>query len=318
MSRLLDVVDRIRETDAAIAETETAIANNPEYAGSLSLTLGSYARVREELEATFEAVTASERIDVCRYRLFDAVDISPSIRIISKVLHDFQDLVTTVYDALDNKPNQRVATNAAARAATTFGLAYTFSGSLGMALTIPTEQLLTGETTIDGAIDIIFEIMKSDQPEDIRHYADELGSAPIKLVYEWAKTHADAGIGAEVQWMRKGSVRADVLLQHLEMERLETIIAQTSETSVKSVPMRARLVGIDSKTRTFHLEYEGDDVKGKLGDTLPMETAVEVPAVYDAVVDVKTVTALVTGRESSSYVLTALTPLSSTPLTAEA
>jgi len=316
MSRLLDIVDRIRETEAAIAETETAIANNPEFAGSLSLTLGSYARVREELETTFETITDSERVDVCRYRLFDAVDISPSIRVISKVLHDFQDLVTTVYDALDNKPNQRVATNAAARAATTFGLAYTFSGSLGMALTIPNEQLLSGKTTIDGAIETIFDIMKSDQPEDIRHYANELGAAPIKLVYQWAKTHADAGIGAEVQWMRKGEVRADVLLQHLEMERLESIIAQTSDTSVDTIPMRARLVGIDSKTRTFHLEYEGDDVRGKLDDTLAVETAVEVPAVYDAIVEVQTVTTLATGRETSSYILKELKSLSSSPLTA--
>lgn len=308
MSTLLDVVERLRDTEQAIAQTEEAIAAHPEFAGSLALTLGSYARVKAELETTFQAITNRDQVDVCRYRIFEAAT-NPSLRVVATALRDFQEIVTTVYDALKNGPKRKMTTSVESRAASTFGFAYTFAGSLGIALTIPNDHLLTGKTTVDGTMETIFSILRSDEPADIRHYATELGPAPIKLVYQWAKAQAEAGIGTELQWMRNDTVREDVILQHQELERLERIIAQTSDVTVSTILMRARLVGIDSKTRTFHLEYEGGDLKGRLADDVANEASVAIPAVYDVIVHVEAVTVLATGRESSAHTLVLLTPI---------
>ena len=308
MSSLLELIEKLRQTEEAIAQTETTFVESR--SAAVALSLDSLKRWRNELEAQFEQASKSQQVDVCRYRLFDPAGDNPAVRVVAGALRDFQELVTTVYEALKSGPKQRVTTNAEARTVTSLNFAYTFAGSLGVVLTIPNEQLLLGSTPLDEAVEQVFSLLQANDSGTIRKKAQTLGPAAVRLAYEWAKVQAEAGVGSEVEWRHGPTVRSHVLLQRQEVQRLEEIIAQTSDTTEDRVPMRGRLVGIDTKSRTFHFEYSGEDLRGRLADTVTFETTVELPAIYDVVVLQRKVMALATGQETITYVLESLKPLS--------
>lgn len=277
---------------------------------AIALSLRSLERWRAELELQFQQATVTQQVDVCRYRIFDAVNDSPALRVVANSLRDFQELVTTAYEALKTGPRQRVTTNAEARNATAFNFAYTFSGSLGVVLTVPNDHLLMGSTYLDAAVEQVFGLLSSGDSAAIRQKAETLGPAAVRLAYEWAKVQAEAGVGSEVEWRRGSLVRSRLMLQHQQLQHLERMIEQTTEIVEDRIAMRGRLVGIDSKTRTFHFEYAGEDIRGRVAESVTFETTVELPAVYDAVVLQRKKIELATGEESITYVLESLMPLS--------
>lgn len=308
MSNLIALIDKLRQTDESIAETEAAFAQSKSPA--IALSLQSLQRWRAELEVQFEQATITQQVDVCRYRIFDAINDSPAVRVVANTLRDFQELVTTAYEALRTGPKQRITTNAEARSATSFNFAYTFSGSLGVVLTVPNDHLLMGSTYLDAAVEEVFGLLSASDSSAIRQKAETLGPAAVALAYRWAKVQAEAGVGSDVEWRRGPLVRSRVLLQHQELQHLEQLIAQTTEIVEDRVPMRGRLVGIDAKTRTFHFEYAGDDIRGRVAESVSFETTVELPAIYDAVVLQRKRIELATGEESITYLLESLMPLS--------
>lgn len=307
MSRLLDTVDKLQKTEAAIRRLEEAVAEHPELP-SLAVNLRSLERRRRDLEMTFGRLTHEDFLDVCSYRIFsEAEDTRVTIPSLASALGDFQLLFTVVYDALKNGARQRIRRNPEIAAATTFEFGYSFTGSVGFVFTLPNDRLLTGGTDLDRAIDTIFELAKARDTDQIRSFARTLGVAPIRLMYKWATDHVDAGLGVDIDWRREYNVRSNLLVQVPELEVLQHAISQTSEEKREVFTTEGRLVGADVQGHRFRLKIEdGSEIRGQMSQSISAEQTVELPKRYTAQIEKTTIISYSTDEENVSYYLLSL------------
>ena len=191
-----------------------------------------------------------------------------------------------------------------ANAQTSFGFAYSFSGSVGFVLTLPNDQSTLFDTDLDEAMKVVFSMAKAPKPEQIAEYARKYGPGPIRALFNWANHHADFGMGADIEWRRNDDVRASVLIQYPELRELRDSIALTSDTRSKRIEVAGELVGVDVERRTFHFRVEEENYTGSLSPEI--RHAVEVPMRYTAVIDEETITKYSTDEEKTSRILISL------------
>lgn len=308
MAELLEIIEQLDSTEAAIARTEQEMVRHPDE-HSLRIALASLEKRQENLSSQFEAVAASRGIDVCTYRLFDRFSERPTLRTLTNTLRDFQELVTVVYDALRNGPKARNRVGVESVADTAFGFGYSFTGSLGVVLTLPNEPKLI-PSEIDDAIATAFELAHAEDPAAVATFVERLGPGVIKVAYQWAAGHADAGVGADIQWKRADKVRAAILLQPQEMARLQSVIEQTSDVREDTFTWIGVLLGGDVKTGAFHMSFEGgNEIRGRMASDLAPEDRLTLRERYRATIRKLTVVTLATGRLDESYELLAIEPL---------
>ena len=306
MSTLLEIAEKLQDTQTALAKLENAIVKYPDEKG-LGISLLSLRKRQKDLEGQFAEAANKQWVDVCSYRLFREEDIAerPTLYAFSKTLLDFQSLVTLVYSAIkEDTPRQTTKVGAEALSATTFGFGYTFAGSLGVVLTMPNERLLIGDTDIDKTIETVFELVKTQKTETVAEFAKRLGAAPIRTLYNWVSDQVTCGVASQIEWWRGHKVKTSVLTQLPELATLKQAIEQSSDEKINTFTTRALLVGADTKTRAFHLVMEREaEIRGKMADTI---SAVELPKWYTAKIQKTTRIFYSTEKESVNYVLLSL------------
>jgi len=308
MAELLEIITQLDDTEAAIARTEQEMARHPgEH--SLRLVLASLEKRQENLSIQFTEAASARGINVCTYRLFDKLSERPNLRTFANTLRAFQELVTMVYDALRNGPKERIRAGVESVAKTSFGLAYTFSGSLGAVLTLPNEGSLF--PAFDDAVTTVFRLAQAGQPSEVASFVKSLGAAAVRSAYQWAAHHAEAGVGADIQWRSADDVRASILLQPQELSRLHSVIGETSDVSLGDpFTWSGLLLGGDVATRTFHMSFEGaDDIRGRMAKEFKTDNPLILNEPYLATIRKQTITKLATEKIDDTYELLDIKPL---------
>ena len=307
MSRLLDTVGKLQETQEAIKQVEEAIAKHPEMR-SLAVNLRSLERRRRDLESVFERLTNESFLDVCSYRIFSEDDEGRiTVPSLASALGDFQSLFSTVYDAIKNGARQRVVHRPEIAAATTFEYGYSFAGSVGFVLTLPNERLLLGDTDLDKTMGTIFDMARARESTEILDYARTLGAAPVRLLYNWATDHVEAGLGADINWQREEHIRSSLFIQVPELEILQQAIDQTSDEKREVFTVQGQLVGADVAGHRFHMKLEdGSEIRGQMSQYTSAERTVELPKRYVAQIEKTTTVKYSTGEEKIVYYLLTL------------
>src|SRR5437667_9485732 len=130
MNALLDIRDKIQDTHATMARLRSALVAHPSDE-ALALMAESLARRQEDLEARFAALANTQHLDICKYRLIPETGESYPILGLSKILGEFQQLVTTVFDAIKTrKPKTRARIAPELVQLSSFDFGYVGSGSL--------------------------------------------------------------------------------------------------------------------------------------------------------------------------------------------
>ncbi|HME33515.1 MAG TPA: hypothetical protein VKG65_12230 [Terriglobales bacterium] len=281
MPDILELQEKLQDTTAAIAQLEHVMIENPE-TPSLGANLRSLHKRREELEAVFLELTNQLEQDVCRYRLF-VVGTRPTITGLAQAWTNFQNAFSVIYDALKNGPKVRGRIGVTAAEETALGFSYSFTGSVGIVMTMPNERLLLGQTLIDQAIRTMFDLAGAHEHKQIREFAKTLGPAPVRAMYYWANSHVQYGMGAEIEWRREKELRARLLIQEPELARLTNTILQTSDEISEEVTYTGTLRAADLDRRTFRMELDDESsVKGTFDDAIDAERAVTLPRRYIA------------------------------------
>ncbi|MBI4303797.1 MAG: hypothetical protein HY665_05620 [Chloroflexi bacterium] len=309
MNKLIGIQENLLETNAALAELEKAIAKDPKSL-SLAATAKSLEKRYQDLEADFLAEADSLGVDVCAYRLF-AEEGRPSVKALSNVLGDFQNLVTTVYDAVKTAiPKTRARISADIASESEFQFGYTFPGSVGVVLTIPNQRLLLGESHLDESLRLIFEMAKVYDSSVILEFAKRIGPASVRALYKWAYDHAESGLGADIEWRRKQNIRTRLFAQRPELQKLYHAISITSDEHTTELTLHGDLVGADVTRKTFHMKLvQGEDIRGSFTDAISEDLRVELPKRYKARI-IKTEKILYsTEEEITSYYLLELQSL---------
>jgi hypothetical protein len=282
MSPLADLQSRLNDTHAAIAQLERAIAQDP---GSTTLPVS--VRSLEKRAATLQAHFLEEAdrlgVDVCTYRLFTNGH-RQRMADVAKALLDFQRLLTVVFDAITVGPKSRAVIDADVTEQTALDFAYSFSGSVGMVMTIPNERLLLIDSHLDMAMRKVFELAKTESAETIDQIATTLGAATVRSLYRWADDHVQTGFGADIKWRRREEVRASLLIQEPELRRLTDAISVAPDTRTETLVLDGELQAADVKRRTFKLKIAGGTIRGRFGDAITAEHKAMLPQRYRAYV----------------------------------
>ena len=306
MNELLDTVEKLQDTQAAIRRAEKTVAEYPDLP-SVVLSLRSLQERQQTLETTFASLADELWLDVCSYRVLPERDGSVTLPSLTNTLGEFQALFTLVYDALKNGPKQRGRASSEATAATTFGFGYSFTGSVGFALTLPNERLLVDETDLDRAIRTVFEMAQAESSEQIAVFAHELGAAPIRTMYRWATDHVRSGLNVDIDWRREEQVRTGLAIQIPQLENLQHAIAATSDEVEETFTVTGLLVGAHVHSHSFELELEdGNQIRGKMAEGIGSEHTVELPGRYTAQIRKTTQINYATEEDIVSYHLLSL------------
>lgn len=281
MADLLDILQKLKDTEAALAKLRDVAAKNPARP-SIASTISSLQKRYRSLETLFGSMTDKQHFDVCSYKLIPEQGENYSLWALTSTLGDFQDALTLIYDAIKTgQRKERASWGADIAQETALNFGYSFSGSLGFVFTVPNERMLLVESTLDMAFRQLFEMMKASSSEDLVQHAKRLGVAPIRKLYRWATDHVEAGLSVDIQWRRNEEVRASLVVQQPELARLREVISQTSEQTEERLTMRGTLLGADLITRAFRFDPEtGEDIRGRLADTLEIKEELRLGHVY--------------------------------------
>jgi hypothetical protein len=310
MNDLLDILDKLQDTDATIARLREDLAAYPNIA-TLRLEAESLQKRRGHLEAQLLAISEDQGIDICNYR-FLPEKARPKLAGLAGALLHYQTLVTLFYDAIKNGPKAKARISAETVEQTAFEFAYAYVGSIGFMLTIPNDRLMLIESDLDASIHTVFEVAKAQKPEEILAYALRYGRGPIKTLYDWASDHVRSGLSADIEWRRGKLTREKVSIQKPEFENLQRTILMTSEEQHEEIVIEGTLVGADIVGRSFHLRPDhGDDISGRaitLGGSVLLGTR------YRATIRKTVQIVYATEEEKTSYELLDLLPLSAAAL----
>jgi len=304
MTKLASTLSELREIQAEISRVDQLIAQHPDYP-SLLLDRDSLLKRQSGLEAMFAELSDKEMIDVCRYKFIPEQSDRYPLLSLTKILTEFQELVTTVFDAVKSgKPKNRARASADIVQQSSFDFGYAAAGSLRIALMVPNERLLLVESELDRSIDLVFSAMQASDASQITELTPVIGIAAVKKLYQLADDHAKYSLSADIEWQRKGEVRKRVTVQPPQFERLRAELNKKSEKKTEPVTVRGRLVGIDVELGTFHMTFpEGEDISGKLGPDYSGGKPAEVPGNYTAKLTKETVVYYSTQEDIETFFL---------------
>lgn len=307
MRDLFDIQKELQDTNATLSRIELSLVKQPDLP-SVHATIKGLQTRQKVLEAEFLKAANERGQDVCSYRVFPNAG-QATIEAVSKALISFQSLFTIIYDVVKHGPKDRVRSSEKVEKETAFNFGYTFPGSVGVVFTLPNDRLLPGMMTdVDVSMHTIRTLAKADSTTKITALVKELGEAPIRAGYKWAKDHAEYRLGADIGWRRGESIKEEFLVQYLELDQLQSTIAMSGAETVEIITLRGLLVAVNTVRHTFHLVEENTDtdIRGKFTDAISEEHTVILPARYTAIIRKTTIIQYSSEQPDIQYFLEAL------------
>jgi hypothetical protein len=306
MSMLLDLQSEIQRTNEAVARAERAVANHPTLL-SAQATLRGFVQLRDRLQEEFAAAAQEAGRDVCRYAI-ETEDPMPALRDIASVWGTFQRLFTIVYDVtVSGRPKQNESYSETVANAARFGFAYTFSGSVGVVLTVDQGSDLIPDTGLDAAMKNVFEIMSARRPEAVIDVNRRFGLAAVRIAREWAAENSRAHFGANVEWRGTDKSPQRFRIQTPEIIQLESAIDRATETRTDTI--FGKLVDVNIEERSFQIRLDSETlISGTYTNAISPERPAIVPSRYRAEVEIRTRILQQETEASVEYFLLSLSP----------
>lgn len=306
MSILAHTQQKLIETTTLIAKEERALVDRPDQKRSILASISSLEKVRNQLEEEFAYAASRLGYDICKYRILSD-EGSYRLPSVANAVLNFQEFVSTIYDALKSGPKERRRLGAESVQESSFELAYSFAGSLGFALTIPNDRLLMEDmwTSLDESINAVCEMAVAKDTSEIARYARKYGNASIRAMRKWAEWHVRSGLSAEIAWQRNQKRRAELLIQQPELLHLQQTIDETSDEQITSLEVVGLLTKVDIPHKRFTLEVENatEPIDGKFSDAIDESHEARVPHRYKATLTKTTKTRFAFDTDEESYFL---------------
>ncbi|WP_158926841.1 hypothetical protein [Acidisphaera sp. S103] len=280
------LVDRIRRVYEEITKVERVAAQFPDDI-YIQANLNSLRYDAQELEHEWAEETRLAQKEVCRYRMIPSYIGQYSIRAVTQSLLDFQELFSQIYDAIKNGAKKQARLAAEMVEQTKFNLAFTYPGSLGVAMSVDsTPDLFNGP--FDEAIDAVMQVVDAQDEHDVRDMAKALGEAVVKRAYDWARINSYANYAVDLDWTTLKGTRKGGMIDVTAFSRLVSVIDHTSDSIIKPIKVRGVLVGLDSRTKRFRfVDPDGDDYAGPLSEIFPAGAVWQVNETYIADIEVE-------------------------------
>ncbi|SPF43699.1 hypothetical protein SBA4_3090018 [Candidatus Sulfopaludibacter sp. SbA4] len=308
MSALAEIRDRIEKTVIRIAEYEKAAAR-PNSPLSLVANIRALEKVQASLEREFENLAHEEELEICRYKLLPEHGQRPSISAIADAWGSYQDYFSSIYATVATRNSTKKKTARAARQESQFGFGYTFSGSIGVVLTIPAGVDFAKARDLREASELMRRMTKIQTPEALAGLAENAGAPAITKLGEWVQTHLAFGAGASVDWDIGGPPSPPLLVQVQEFKLLKQAMERATEPIKTETEhtVTGKLEGASMRNRTFEMTIDSEgEVSGNFLDAISEAQTAELPQRYEAVIRTTTSVTPSTGRSRVSHFLVKL------------
>lgn len=290
---------------ARLARLEKALSENPTDR-KLLVQVGN-AKRRADWAQKFYFESVSAEIDLVNYRIVHFNDQYGIVSVAESLL-GFQGSVTAVFDALQNGPKERANYSASVRSMTKLDFGYSYPGSLGFVLSVPSGQDLFGgqlDQTVD-AINDFFDISSASSAIDASR---SLGLGAISELYKWVKVNANWGNSIDLNWHHSAGRLSGRYIELDRFKYLEQLFAGAEDRTITERVLSGILVGLDVQTKRFHfVEPDGDSIKGRFSDMYASEPK-RIPGQYRATFNQIDNRVPATGKRSVEYELLSLTEL---------
>lgn len=283
MSDYAYVADRAKKAFASVARLESAIQRNPKDRAA-AINLASMRRLAEQATAEMERLAALNHIEVCRYRIVPIEGRSYGLGHVSKSLLEYQYLFSQIYDAIRNGKKSKASIGKDAEKESMLDFAYSYSGSLGVALLAQSERSFF-DGSLDKPIEAIYQILDISDIDAVRDIAQNLGRAVVKRVHDWSKANVDGGFSADIQWKRSDGRFLGQMIDCRKMQRIVEFIGATADEKIEPVDVKGMLVGGNMSSRTFHITVpDGETYTGQIDNEAILPKALILGRMYNATI----------------------------------
>lgn len=305
MSDYASIVDRVRRSNAAVSRLEAALEADP-VSAALQINLSAAKKRAEINQAELLSISMERHIEVCNYRLLPAATKHYGLSQVSSSLLAYQNLFTQVHDAKINGPKSNLVAGKNAIAQSALDFAYSYSGSLGVALFIQNEKTLFSGV-LDPSIDAFFDVLKIDSVADAKQVIGELGAAVVKRTHDWSSANLDAGFAADIRWNRSDGRQTGEVIERRRMEQLVNVIGSSSDKKSRIIRTTGRLIGGDLGSKSFHFVVpDGASYRGYQAADFVSEVIWTLGEMYEAVIREQSTFYYATDRSTVSFELVAL------------
>ncbi|MBW5437445.1 hypothetical protein FXB41_22615 [Bradyrhizobium canariense] len=312
MSGLNSLLDNLRRTYAAIGEVQEVAARMP---GDIMVlaNLGSLKREATDLEALWEEECRQARVEVCRYRLMPENDERYTVAAVTKSLLDFQELFSQIYDALKNGVKKSRQLSSWMLNETAFDFGFSYPGSLGVALMVPSHADLLGGK-FDDTVDAFLQVMHVSNEDEVKDLAKSLGPAVVKKAYDWSRVNHSSGYAVDVTWNTVQGTKKGAVVDVAALGKIVEIIGRTSDVERQNIRGPGILVGLDTLKKRFRfVEPDGLDYSGPVTEEFEIQRKWAVNQTYIAHIQVEEITEYATQEIKRTYRLVSLTPVGTQP-----
>lgn len=276
------MLERLRRAQEVLLEAERAAVNfsQDRYVQANLLSLRTNVA---DLVLQWEAEARVAQRDVVRYRLIPSQASEYAIRSVATSLLDFQELFSTVFDALKNGAKRRAHLAADVLLETSFNFAFSYPGSLGIAMSIDASSPGLFEGKFDAAVEAFMQVVEVQDEDELRGLAERLGRAVVRKTFDWSKANLAAGYSVDLIWTSSTGQRHGGMIDVARFRRLVQVIERTSDTETHPLTTGGVLTGFDGQVRRFR--FVGDDNQvyaGTLSERFPAGAVWRVNAPYQA------------------------------------
>lgn len=305
MKAFTEIIQKISDTQQAMRKLAALLSKNPSRL-SLQSSYESLQKRHEVLEAKFLSLSNQNQLDVCSYRVFSEIGENYPIFAFGSALRDFQKWFSTIYDALKTGPKKRARLSPEILTESTLNFAFSFPGSVGVAMTIPSERMLF-ENDLQLAMIKTTEMLKAEGSDQVHYFAKQLGAASVRALYCWVEDHVNAGLGVDIHWVSNEKPISEIIMGFEKMKNLKQAIEETSDLEEATLEVQGWLVGADTSSHTFHMVFEEDrEIRGTMSEAVGASYTVELPQFYIATIKKTSFVNYATGEEKTTYFLESL------------
>lgn len=310
MNDLHHLLDLLQDTDTAADKMERLAAAHPEDE-TYQINADAIRKRRADLERRLDTALRTSQSDLVHYHVERGSDRYPAIAV-AKALINFQELVTSVFDAIRTTPKQRYRPSVESIELSTLDLAMALPvGSIVVSMSVENERLIAVKSDLDLTFERVFEILNTRDAGDLRELVGDVGVASITKAYAWADTASQFGLDTKISVVKSLLNPHDLTISKTDAQSLKEAIEDQSDEDRDPTIIVGELIGIDVspdvRKSYFHIKTEeGRDIEGKLADEFDFSQHWSVHVTYSATVLRITTLKYATGEERIEWRLMAL------------
>jgi len=226
MNQIHRLLEQLQDTDSTVEQLERLAAdspNDPAYA----INARAIRKRRADLERRLNAELRITQADLVQYHV-ERTDINRyPVTAVAKAILGFQELVTSVFDAIRTTPKQRYRPSADNIELSTLDFAIAVPvGSVLVSMSVENERLLALQSELDQTFERVFEVLNTRDSDGLRGLAEKVGIASISKAHDWAATTAQFGLNTKIRIQKTLESSLAFEISNVEAQSLKEAIEE--------------------------------------------------------------------------------------------